>query len=61
MNYYAKHLCTHITQRWTMAVNLTLLFGPFVVYLVMLIVYYVWEGRRERRLHEKYDTEGDHV
>ncbi|WP_435101525.1 hypothetical protein [Halarchaeum sp. P4] len=44
-----------------MAVNLTLLFGPFVVYLVMLIVYYVWEGRRERRLHEKYDTEGDHV
>ncbi|GGL38099.1 hypothetical protein EFA46_011440 (plasmid) [Halarchaeum sp. CBA1220] len=41
--------------------NLLYLFGPFVVYLVMLVVYYVWEGRRERRLHEKYETEGEHA
>ncbi|MFC7201179.1 hypothetical protein [Halospeciosus flavus] len=43
------------------SVNLLLLFGPFAVYLVMLVVYYVWEGRRERRLHEKYGTGEDHV
>lgn len=43
------------------SVEMALLFGPFVVYFVMLIVYYVWEGRRERRLHEKYDTEGEYV
>ncbi|MFC7045618.1 hypothetical protein ACFQH6_09560 [Halobacteriaceae archaeon GCM10025711] len=28
---------------------------PFLVYFVMLIVYYVWEGRRERRLKEEYE------
>ncbi|WP_232688404.1 hypothetical protein [Halobacterium zhouii] len=28
---------------------------PFVVYFLMLIVYYVWEGRREQRLREQYD------
>ena len=36
-------------------VNLTLLSGPFAVYLVLLVVYYVWEGRRERRLREEYE------
>ena len=41
------------------SVDLALLFGPFVVYFVLLVVYYVWEGRRERRLHEKYGTEGE--
>lgn len=30
---------------------------PFVVYFVMLVVYFVWEGRREERLREEYDTE----
>lgn len=30
---------------------------PFVVYFVMLVVYYVWEGRREERLRDEYDTE----
>ncbi|KYH27627.1 hypothetical protein HAPAU_02950 [Halalkalicoccus paucihalophilus] len=30
---------------------------PFVVFFVMLIVYYVWEGRRERRLREEYGIE----
>jgi hypothetical protein len=30
---------------------------PFVVFFVMLIVYYVWEGRRERRLREEYGVE----
>lgn len=30
---------------------------PFVVYFVMLVVYYVWEGRREERLREEYDVE----
>ncbi len=36
-------------------VNMVLLFGPFAVYLVLLAVYYVWEGRRERRLREQYE------
>ncbi|MDL5361839.1 hypothetical protein [Halalkalicoccus sp. NIPERK01] len=30
---------------------------PFVVFFVMLIVYYVWEGRRERRLRREYEVE----
>jgi hypothetical protein len=30
---------------------------PFVVYFVMLVVYYVWEGRREKRLRENYADE----
>ncbi|RZV11202.1 hypothetical protein BDK88_2447 [Natrinema hispanicum] len=37
------------------SVDLVWLFGPFVVYLVMLGVYYVWEGRREKRLREQYE------
>ena len=36
-------------------VNLALLFGPFAAYLLLLVVYYVWEGRRERRLRERYE------
>jgi hypothetical protein len=32
---------------------------PFAVFLTMLIVYYVWEGRRERRLRERYAGEAD--
>ncbi len=35
------------------------LVGPYVVFFGLLIVYYVWEGRRERRLRERY-TEGRH-
>ncbi|RKD88950.1 hypothetical protein [Halopiger aswanensis] len=31
------------------------LFGPFAVYLVMLGVYYVWEGKREKRLRQEYE------
>ena len=27
---------------------------PFVVFLTMLVVYYLWEGRRERHLRTKY-------
>lgn len=34
---------------------------PFVVYLLMLIVYYVWEGRREQRLREEYREEIENV
>ncbi|MFB6125437.1 MAG: hypothetical protein ABEJ59_05710 [Halanaeroarchaeum sp.] len=34
---------------------------PFVVYLLMLIVYYVWEGRREQQLREKYEEEIENV
>jgi len=33
------------------------LVGPFVVYLLLLVVYYVWEGRREKRLREEYADE----
>ncbi|WP_459807943.1 hypothetical protein [Halopiger thermotolerans] len=36
-------------------VDLIWLFGPFAVYLVMLGVYYVWEGKREERLRERYE------
>lgn len=39
-------------------VDFTYLFGPFVVYLCLLVVYYVWEGRRERRLREQYREGG---
>lgn len=35
------------------------LIGPYVVFFVSLIVYYVWEGKREQRLREQY-TEGKH-
>jgi len=31
---------------------------PFVVYLLALVVYYVWEGRRERRLRERHASGG---
>ncbi|MFC3958077.1 hypothetical protein [Halovivax cerinus] len=31
--------------------------GPFTVYLLALVVYYVWEGRREERLREEYADE----
>ena len=35
------------------------LIGPYVVFFVALIVYYVWEGRRERRLRLEYEgTDG---
>lgn len=34
--------------------------GPYAVFFVMLIVYYVWEGRREERLRAQYE-EGDHA
>lgn len=37
------------------------LIAPFVVYLIMLVVYFVWEGRREDRLHEKYSQESEGV
>ncbi len=37
------------------SVELIWLFGPFVLYLVMLVVYYVWEGKREQRLRERYE------
>lgn len=29
-------------------------FGPFVMFVVALVVYYIWEGRREERLRERY-------
>lgn len=35
------------------------LIGPYVVFFALLIVYYVWEGKRERRLREQY-TEGEY-
>lgn len=41
-------------------VNLTLLFGPFAVYLLLLVVYYVWEGRRERELRARYEESARH-
>ncbi|ELY57843.1 hypothetical protein [Natronococcus jeotgali] len=41
------------------SVNLVWLFGPFAAYLVMLGVYYVWEGRREKRLRRRYE-EAEH-
>ncbi|MFC4450301.1 hypothetical protein [Halorussus aquaticus] len=34
--------------------------GPYVVFFVLLIVYYVWEGKRERRLRERYE-EGEYA
>ncbi|WP_175607274.1 hypothetical protein [Natrinema saccharevitans] len=37
------------------SVELLWLFGPFVLYLVMLVVYYIWEGKREKRLRERYE------
>ncbi|MFB6093614.1 MAG: hypothetical protein ABEJ77_01565 [Halanaeroarchaeum sp.] len=30
---------------------------PFAVYLVLLVVYYVWEGKREERFREQYAEE----
>lgn len=38
-------------------IDLLGLAGPFVVYFAMLVVYYVWEGRRERRLRRQYDEQ----
>ncbi|WP_224268735.1 hypothetical protein [Haloprofundus salinisoli] len=35
------------------------LVGPFVVFFVMLVGYYVLEGRREKRLREQYESEGN--
>ncbi|UPV74039.1 hypothetical protein M0R89_16055 [Halorussus limi] len=37
------------------------LVGPYVLFFGMLIAYYVWEGRRERRLRERYDEEVEHA
>jgi len=34
--------------------------GPYAVFFVMLILYYVWEGRREKRLRARYE-EGEHA
>lgn len=31
--------------------------GPIAFYIVSLITYYVYEGRREERLKDKYSTE----
>ncbi|MFC4549119.1 MULTISPECIES: hypothetical protein [Halorussus] len=36
------------------------LFGPYAVFFVMLVVYYVWEGRRERELRERFE-EGEYA
>lgn len=41
-------------------VDLIGLVVPFVVYFIMLIIYYVWEGRREQRLREEYKEEMTH-
>lgn len=35
------------------------LFGPFLVFAVALVVYYVWEGKRERQLREQYNDRGE--
>lgn len=33
---------------------------PLVTFLLMLVAYYVWEGRRERRLRRQYgDAAGE--
>ncbi len=32
------------------------LFAPFTIYIIGLVVYYVWEGKRERRLRDQYYT-----
>ncbi|WP_162989764.1 hypothetical protein [Natronorubrum halophilum] len=37
------------------SVELIWLFGPFAVYLVLLAVYYVWEGKREKQLRRRYE------
>ncbi|WP_435178008.1 hypothetical protein [Halorussus sp. AFM4] len=37
------------------------LVGPYAVFFVMLIAYYVLEGRRERRLRERYEEEVEHA
>ncbi|MFB6268522.1 MAG: hypothetical protein ABEH83_01160 [Halobacterium sp.] len=29
--------------------------GPIVFYVVSLVVYYVWEGKREQRINEQYE------
>jgi len=34
--------------------------GPYVIFFTMLITYYVWEGRRERRLRQRSE-EGEHA
>jgi hypothetical protein len=30
---------------------------PFVVFFLLLVVYYVWEGRREEQLRDEYEEE----
>lgn len=35
------------------------LVGPFVVFFIMLIAYYILEGRREERLRAQYGEEID--
>ena len=35
--------------------------GPYAVFFVMLIVYYVWEGRRERALRAEYEEARDNA
>jgi hypothetical protein len=35
------------------------LFVPLFVYLTLLVVYYVWEGRRERKRREQYEGVAD--
>lgn len=41
-------------------IDLVGLVVPFVVYFIMLVVYYVWEGRREQALREEYNEEMTH-
>lgn len=31
--------------------------GPYAVFFGLLILYYVWEGRREKRLRARYEEE----
>ncbi|MFC4357370.1 hypothetical protein ACFO0N_05330 [Halobium salinum] len=35
------------------------LVGPYALFFVMLVVYYVWEGRREKALRRQYREGGD--
>lgn len=38
-------------------IDLLGLVGPFVVYFALLVIYYVWEGRREHRLRRRYEEQ----
>jgi len=31
--------------------------GPYTAFFVMLLVYYVWEGRRERAIRDRFQEE----